>query len=85
MEIADKIAEDLFTSGFGTKASRLVLMSDGSYGPGWSKQAVIKIIEGHLQPAVEADYCQCSFRKTPEAAVSCKCLECGKSIRIAYN
>jgi len=87
MKIAEKIAEDLFTSGFGNKASRLVFeYLDGTTGVGWSKQAVIKVIAGHLasQPSDPEDaYCHhCHDIKRPPVVIN-YCSWCGKDLRTA--
>lgn len=49
MELAKRIADKLFTSGFGDKARRLVLeLETDSHGCGWSKRPVIDLIAREL-------------------------------------
>lgn len=48
-QLAEKIADDLFTNHWGDKAKRLMLiLEDGRDGGGWCKQAVIDRIERAL-------------------------------------
>ena len=51
-DIADDIADYLFTNGSGQKAKRLVLeLDNGCDGGGWCKKAVVDVIRGMLTKA----------------------------------
>lgn len=52
-ELAEKIAGDLFTNGFGQEGERLVLELPGKRdGGGWCKRAAIERIEKQLLEAI---------------------------------
>ena len=53
-KIAQEIADDLFTNGFGEKASRLVLeLADGRDGGGWGKKPAIDRIKDILKKHIK--------------------------------
>ncbi len=59
--VAEAIADNLFTNGFGEVAARLVLESESGPGirardlGGWNRAAVLALIRRHLRLAIEAE------------------------------